>query len=107
MYTIERRYEKQFEVYYIKFDESDRWNARNLADRRVLSKEKLNALSVQFSNNKITFKITFMPGQNYERICNQIQGMLNLSSMMGSNYDGMDANTAGMFNQLFGGAFKK
>ena len=62
---------------------------------------------MQFSNSKITFKIIFIPGQNYEKICDQIQGMLNLSSMMGSNYDGINADMVEKFNQLFGGAFKK
>lgn len=106
MYTISFKPEKCFDVYYVKFDESDRWNARNLADRRILSKEKLNAMSVQFSNAKITFKIVLSPGRSQREVMNQIQGMINLSSMMGNNYDGVDGKTAGMFNNIFGCAFK-
>lgn len=105
MYQIRKGSEGIFDVLFVSFDCNDGDIAQKLCRARVLSKEKLNVLSVQYSDKHRTFKIVMHPGTNSNELSTKVQNAINIGASLYGSFDGLNPNPDmhDFLNKLFGG----
>lgn len=105
MYQIKKGTDGFFDALFVSFDHKDSDIAQKLFSERVLSKEKLDVLSVQYSDKRLTFKIVMHPGTNFEELSTRVQNKINVAAQLyGLLYgSGTSSDTYDWMNNLFGG----
>lgn len=76
MYRIRKEINHGMNVYYVQFEKTDHTFAKLMAEKKVLNKEKLGCVSVQYSERNDSFRVVCIPGTDDTVITEKIKRLL-------------------------------
>lgn len=76
-YAVTREIGPRFDIYYVSFEDATKNDIDGIVNRRLLNKDSLKCLSVQYSEKQSKFKITCITGTDYDDMLYRIKWSLD------------------------------